>query len=306
LGVLASEAGHSALSLKGVLSIFVGGLVPFGAKLFEWFPDVHPAALVGLTFFAMWFPFSLVLSWNLTRDLDGRLWFGRRYKSIVQRWHYSLNPDGKTLRGELMGERHVVCLQDTIDFLNIPVSPAENLVPFDPADKYEVLLDPQSRYEGGEILPRPPHRKEGSSFAVHFDFAPPLRPGDEAFVKFRIVLPRYKAATLDYMRERQSIGALDAKDFQVSSFNIQDPTETFVFELDFDSSCKVRPRSPEALRGECVQPEETRELQQDGAYSATKGPDGGWTLRLMKKNPPVRMKYRLSWSSPRAAELVEH
>ncbi len=40
-----------------------------------------------------------------------------------------------------------------------------------------------------------------------------------------------------------------------------------------------------------------------GVYLARQEDDGTWLLRLNRKNPPVKTKYRLSWYPPREADL---
>lgn len=301
---LRTEAVRTAKSVKGIIALFAGALIPFFARLLDWFPRVHPVVLAVFVLCGMLLAFALLLAWNLTRYADDREWFGRKYRLISQRWSYTLNHDSKTLHAVCVGERHVVCTRDTITHLTIPVSPAENLVPFDPNDEYVIELDPQSRYSRGEISVRKPHRKEGSNFSFRIDFSPPLEVDDEAYVKFRFSLPKFKIAMLEYVRERQQIAALDACDYQLSWFNINYPTERFIFELRFASECKIKPRSPEALRGETPLRSEQEELRKPGVYLARQEDDGTWLLRLDRKNPPVKTKYRLSWYPPREADLT--
>jgi len=103
------------------------------------------------------------------------------------------------LSAECYGERHLICLGGSISHTTIGVGPRENFVPFDPNDKYEIVLDPQSRREHGTMRVRPPHRKEGASFSFRIDFTPALTEGEEAFVKYKFVLPKFKISTLEFL-----------------------------------------------------------------------------------------------------------
>ena len=299
INAIINEAIKTTKSMAGIAVTLGGGVIPFIGYLLGWIPSGKIAAITLLTGFAA---FVVMFIWNLSRYAEEGYWHDRKYKLIHNRWKYSPNPDLKTLRAECYGQRHLICLSGTISHSTIGVGPHENLVPFDPNDKYEIELDPQSRREHGTMQVRPPHRKEGASFSFRIDFTPPLSKGEEAFVKFRFALPRFKISTLEYLREKCSQANLDARDYEYNSFNIDFPTEKFKYELHFAPNCCVNPRAFEVLRGTAIHYPEQMYIQKHGLFQCEES-DGGLQVKLERERPPINVRYRLLWNPPRTKEL---
>ena len=212
---IVNEAIRTTKSLSGITVTLGGGVIPFIAYLLGWISSGKITIVVPLGISAA---FVVMLIWNISRYAEEGYWHDRKYKLIHQKWKYSPNPDLKTLRAECHGERHLTCLSGSIAHTTVGVGPRENLVPFDPDDKYEITLDPQSRRAHGTMSVRPPHRKEGASFSFRIDFGPPLTEGEEAFVKFKYVLPKFKISNLEFLREKCSQANLEARDYEYNSF----------------------------------------------------------------------------------------
>lgn len=303
IAALKVELLSTTKSITGAAALVGGGLVPFVIYALE-LVDHTTAITKGLLFILpALLLFSLVLSWNLSRYAEDRRWFDRKYGLLSTKWSFTLNADGTTLRGECTGERQILCLGETLEYITIAVGPRENLIPIDSSDTPSVELDPQSRHSNGEIKMRQPHRAEAGSLSFRVDFYPPLKEGDEAYVRFRLVLPRHKISNLDYLRERCQTAKLDARDFECVAWTISYPTDRFLYELRFAPECRIKPRAPDAFRGTSIVHSETCELRKKQVFSADRLPDGGWILRLDRAKPPINTRYRISWTPPSWREL---
>lgn len=296
-----NEAIRTTKSLSGVAVTLGGGIIPFIAYLLGWVSSGKITIIVPSGIGAA---FVLMLIWNISRYAEEGYWHDRKYKLINQKWKYSPNPDFKTLRAECNGERLLICLNGSISHTTIGVGPRENLVPFDPSEQYEIILDPQSRRDHGTMSVRPPHRKEGASFLFRIDFNPPLIEGEEAFVKFKYVLPKFKISTLEYLREKCSQANLDARDYEYNSFAIDYPTDKFIYELHFSPECCVKARKIEVERGTSIFYPEQLYAQKNGIFTC-KNNDGSLIMKLERYKPPINIRYRLLWDPPRSKEIEE-
>jgi hypothetical protein len=293
------ETIRTAKSLSGIAIALGGGVIPFIAYLLGWISSGKITVIVPLGIAAA---FVMMLIWNISRYAEEGYWHDRKYKLIHNKWKYFPNLDLKTLRAECYGERHLICLSGSISHTTIGVGPRENLVPFDPDDKYDITLDPQSRREHGAMRVRPPHRKEGASFSFRIDFNPPLIEGEEAFVKFKYVLPRFKISTLEHLREKCSQANLDARDYEYNSFGIDYPTDKFIYELHFSPKCCVKARKLEVERGTAIYYPEQLRAQKNGVFTC-ENVDGGLIMKLERHKPPINVRYRLLWDPPRFQEM---
>lgn len=299
IAAIKDEALRTVSSVKGIMVTLGGGIIPFIGYSTGWVSTGSIAVIVPV---AACSAFILMLIWNLSRYAEEGYWHDRKYKLIHNKWKYTPNPDLKTLKAECQGERHLVCLNETISHTTISAAPFENLVPFDPNDNYEIQLDPQSRREHGTMRLREPHRKSGASFAFRIDFTPPLKEGEEAFIKYRFVLPKFKISNLDYLREQCTHAKLDARDYEYNSFKIDYPTEKFIYELNFAKGCCIKPKAVEVERGTTLfQPEQTCVVK--NGFFRCEEIDGGWRMKLERAKPPLRVRYRVLWHPPRLHEL---
>jgi hypothetical protein len=226
----------------------------------------------------------------------------RIYKLLSSKWHYTLNPDKKTLRGQVEATRRIKCIYGPIPFVNLAVTPAENLTPFSEDDDYEIQLI-EYEYADGDVSIREPHKKSGNAFAFHVDINPPLQSGSEIYFKIRYVFPRYHVATSEYLEECCKKAKLESRTYELGSFSISHPIEKFIYEISFSEECRIRPLPPEALVIEAAIPEENALLAVPENYFAKKS-DGKYIMHLERSNPPMHVKYRLRWRPPHEKELL--
>ena len=295
---LRSFAGVSALLGGGILStlIFIIELVPEEHKILASF-------CVSLFFIIV---FIVVLCWNLSRYAVDSYWFNRKYKLISQIWDYSPNPDGMTYNAKCEGIREITCLAGSLSYINISMAPKENLTPFKKDDDYSIEISPQSRHPSGVIQARKPHRSEGSTFAFHIDFIPPLRMNETAYVKFSYRLQNFKVANLDLLRELSNKASLEAVDYQYCSWSVDYPIDHLHYEIRFTDDCLIQPRPPEARRETAVLTEEQKLLENPNKriYTAT-NIGNGWDLVLDRDRPPINTTYRIPWTPPTKEQLMQ-
>jgi hypothetical protein len=235
-------------------------------------------------------------------DPSDTRYFGRRYKLMSSKWHFSVNDDLETLRGENESIRHVICTAGIVEDINVSIAPVASLLSFDPNDNYGIEIV-EASYKNGNVSATKPQRNEGKNFSFKIEFFPPLKPGNEACVRFRYVIPKYKVATTEYLKDCLLSSPYDLRDYEFTSTLITCPIEKYIYELSFSDECGIHPRRPEATWRGIPSVEELEKLQDDDSYSAIN--DDGWILRLERENPPVQTRYVFSWKPPKRQEIEQ-
>ncbi len=298
--VIRDEVWQTAKSMFGIIIAVGGGIVPF---------VIYMLGLLKVTSFlwiitAFFFVFCLILIWNLSKYAQEGYWFDRKYKLLKVKWSYLPNEDLETLQAMHEGERQLVCLSGTLPYMTIAVSPAENLTPFSPEDKIDVRLHSFKR-SGGTVSVRQPHRQSGSNFSFRVDFNPPLCKGEEVFFKYSFTFPKFKTSTLESLRSRCQSGKLDARDYEYVAWNISFPFERFIYEHYFSPKCKIKPLGIEVYKGaENLFQFEKKQLLKHHFFECTEI-DGGWLMKIDRKNPPMKTKYLIKWRPPLKRELSD-
>lgn len=229
-------------------------------------------------------------------------YFGRRYKLRSNKWIFSVNDDLETLRCEIEGVRHLVCTAGIIDKDTVSIAPAASLISFAATDDYQIQIVEFS-YKNGKVSATDPLRNEGKNFAFDIEFSPPLKPGNEVYVKYRYVIPKYKVATKEYLGKCSFSSPYGLRDYEFLSTIVSYPVEKYIYELFFSDECSIHPRQPEATWRNMPSVEELEKLQDDKSYSSIY--DNGWVLRLERENPPVQTRYIFSWKPPKRQEIEQ-
>lgn len=300
LHLVANEMFAVLKSMTGIAVMLGGGLIPFFDYCFKFVQSPWLSAVAALMTVVT---FQLIVIFRLGKKAASANWHDREYLLLKNKWKYILNNDLETLRGECECERHMRCLNRSISYLSIEIGPAESLLPFDPNEHYDVFLL-ESRREKGAVSLRKPHRKEGASFAFRIDFDPPLTQGELVYVKFRYRLPRFKIANMELLREKVSKAKLEPREYEYNSFSISYDICKFVYEIAFDSLCKIKPKGIEVRRGTDVFIEEQERVIKNNWFRCEQN-DGAWRMILEREHPPMKTTYRFKWSPPSKEELIQ-
>ncbi len=287
-------------SMTGIAVMIGGGLIPF---IFYVRDIVTSPWMGGVIFLLAVILFQFLVIFRLSKKASTAAWHDREYLLLKNRWKYTLNNDFETLSGECECERHMRCLNRSISYLSIEIGPAESLLPFDPNEHYDVFLL-ESRREKGSVSLRQPHRKEGASFAFRIDFDPPLTQGELVYVRFRYRLPRFKIANMELLREKVSKAKLEPREYEYNSFSISYDICKFVYEIAFDSLCKIKPKGIEVRRGTDVFIEEQERVIKNNWFRCEQN-DGAWRMILEREHPPMKTAYRFKWLPPSKDELIQ-
>ncbi len=287
-------------SLTGIAVMVGGGLIPFivyvrGIIISPWMG----AAICLLAVII----FQSVIIFRLGKKASMAVWHDREYLLLNNKWRYTLNDDVQTLNGECECERHMRCLGKSISYLIIDISPVEPLIQFDPNERYDVFII-ESRRDKGAVSLRKPHKKEGASFAFRIDFDPPLIQGELVCLKFRYRLPHFKIANMELLMEKVSKAKLEPRDYEYNSFSISYDIHKFVYEIVFDSHCKIKPKGIEARRGTDIFIEEQERVIKSNWFRCEQN-NGAWRMILERDHPPMKTTYRFKWSPPSKDELMQ-
>jgi hypothetical protein len=293
------ELLRTAKSLFSTMIALGGGLIPFACSYFGWLNITYPTTISLLIILLI---FLTILTWNLSRYAEERLWHDRKYQQIAIKWNYPLGADNNVLRATCEGERHFTCLLGAIAHTTISVGPTENYFEFNPDADYQLSLPETHRSESGCITLGAPHRKSGASFAFRVHFNPPLREGEVARIKYKFTLPKFKIATIEHLREKSLHSALGVRDYEYNSYAILYPTDEFIYELNFCSECHVKPRAIKAVRGTETDTQEEKFINNMRSFICEEINDG-WKFKLIRKRPPINIRYYIEWTPPAALKL---
>ncbi len=280
-------------SLKWIVSAAVvlgGGIIPFYQILIGW---VGSGPLIIIFALGILNIVSIMLLWKLSGQTHSEAWYDREYKLVNVLWKYVLSKDARTLDGECISERKVVCLEGEISHIQITVDKDESLIPFDPSQDYNLQLITGNR-ERGQIELRGPHRKEGTSFAFRVVFHPPLIKGETAHVKMKFKLPCFKISNIEDLREKMINAIIDARDYEYNSFTINFPIEEFHYEVFMPKQCNASPLGLEVTRGTSTFIDEKNIVMNKNFFRVIEE-DAGWRMILDRKRPPIKAKYLFQW-----------
>lgn len=229
--------------------------------------------------------------------------YQKRHELLSISWALARNLDTETLRGVCTREETIVCQSGVLHYIKTDVAQAANIVPFDSSLGFEVELL-SSDYPGGKVALERVSYSTGQNYSFRVRFTPPLRKGSSASVRYRFTIPKLKVATVEQLREYlfQSDPDVELRNYESFVIQILDPTEKFIYEVEFDASCQIQPEQPEVSWRWGPIPREQAELL-GGGYSCQEVSDGSWQMRIERQDPTVETRYTLRWKLPRQRDF---
>jgi hypothetical protein len=282
--------------LKPLCAIAVligGGLVPFIQLFGKHLQSSQAIAIALLSFVVI---VLTMLCWRLALAIENRNWFDKEYILLKNKWKYTLNQDGETLDGECFSDRRMICLEAGMSHLAITISKDECFVPFDPALDYSPEMLSYDR-KNGTVSISLPHKKEGASFAFRINFVPSLAKDEEVGIKYKYKIPRFKMATLEYLRAKMATSRLPARDYEYNSIKVNNPIRHLIYEVTLPKTCLVLPDGLAVARGTAPFDEEEKSIVNKGWFLVENN-DLGCRMILDRKNPPIKTGYRIKWRPP--------
>ena len=222
----------------------------------------------------------------------------RRYKHYYSKWYLTLEDD-ETYHIEVEGKRHMLCLKDSIDWVNISFGLPENTTPFsnDVDYGFELVNLQRIKYEGMVSAEPHPYKVSASNLSFRIYFHPALRPDDEVIFGYKHALPHYKAATMEKLRELEHNKTTEAYDFVFRTIDVDKPTDLFEIVHEYAPECKARARgiSQVSTGAEIELP--------DSAIQTVVHNNVLYQMQLKLQNPEINTTYRLSWLPPSRKDL---
>lgn len=302
LVIIAKESAKILHSATQIIIVLGGGLVP-GLLL------VNPlVSWTGLLIFILTAStlFLLVLLFRLIAHIDSISWYDRKYKMISNKWTYSLGDDIRTLSGECISERRITSLSNSIKYVTISLDKDQAFIPFKAPSGNIVELVEWHRDSGGSIIANQPHKFGDSKFAFRVEFLPPLTIDESAHFKVKYQIKDFKISNLEDLRQLMLGSKITSRDYEVNSFLINFPTDEFIYEIVMLPECKAIFQEVVVERGSAGNFFQEEKIYIDrNCFRYERETNGGWKVRLSRKSPPLKTRYRLQWKpAPTLAMLT--
>jgi len=217
-----------------------------------------------------------------------------RYKLHSTKWDFALNGDNETLSGTCTRREHFFAGDEYNQFLPVRIMQAANILQFDRSEhcELEILKDRTN----GETIPE---RIDGNDISWRLVFNPPLRPGEEVDIEYKISIPKYKVASMEKMNEynkkivEESGDFSKAKSLESLTKKIDFPTEKFCYAIDFPENYQVITREPTARRYRDVINISTSDAHWKKVENSNR-----WAFQLEAHSPKEGTVYSITWEPP--------